>query len=88
MRFSGRFQPGMLIWRTRDRVRGIRRRIGGRRPAPSVAPRPTVTGATSWVSEPMNTSSSMTVLCFGAIVVAGDGAGADDPLADDPASPT
>src|SRR5215472_12821622 len=33
-------------------------------PAPMVAPRPTVTGATSCVSEPICTSSSMMVRCL------------------------
>jgi polar amino acid transport system substrate-binding protein len=33
-------------------------------PAPTVAPRPTVTGATSCVSEPMKASSSMIVRCL------------------------
>src|SRR5260221_11455571 len=33
-------------------------------PAPIVAPRPTVTGATSCTSEPMWTSSSITVRCL------------------------
>ena len=33
-------------------------------PAPMVVPAPTVTGATSWVSEPMKASSPMTVRCL------------------------
>lgn len=33
-------------------------------PAPIVAPEPTVTGAISCVSEPMNASSSMVVWCL------------------------
>ena len=33
-------------------------------PEPTYAPRPTVTGATSWLSEPMNAPSSIVVLCL------------------------
>src|SRR5262249_490048 len=62
---AGRFQPGMLTCFALDSVSSP---AGASRvsvvPAPRVAPRPTRMGATSWVSEPMNTSSSMTVRCL------------------------
>jgi len=53
-------------------------------PAPIVAPAPTFTGATSIVPEPMNAPAPISVRHFvRAVVVAGDGAGADvDLLAD------
>ena len=75
---TGRFQPAIVIWRAREMVSAS----GGAFsvsvvPAPSVAPRPTVTGATSWVSEPMNASSSIGTEFVGAVVVAADGSGAD-----------
>ena len=59
---TGRFQPGMDSCLARETVSVS----GGASlvsvvPAPSVAPRPTRTGATSCVSEPMKTSSSMIV---------------------------
>ena len=53
-------------------------------PLPTYAPLPTVTGAISCESLPMNAPSSMVVWCFvDAVVVARDRAGADvDVLAD------
>ena len=43
-----------------------------------VAPAPIVTGATSWLSEPMKASSSMMVVCFlGPIIVTSDHARAN-----------
>ena len=63
--FFGRFQPGTDICLARETVScpGGASRVSVV-PAPIVAPRPTVTGATSCVSEPMNTSSSITVRCL------------------------
>src|SRR4029077_7471211 len=59
---TGRFQPGMLTCLARERVSSP----GGASwvsvvPPPRVAPRPTRIGATSCVSDPMKTSSSMMV---------------------------
>ncbi len=46
--------------------------------APTYAPLPTFTGATSVESLPMNTPSSIMVVCLlHSVVVAGDGAGAN-----------
>ncbi len=62
---AGRFQPGNDTCFARDKVSepaGASLVIV--LPAPIVAPRPIVTGATSCVSEPMNASSSMTVRCL------------------------
>src|SRR6185369_15862219 len=61
--FCGRCQPARVSCLARETVSAS----GGASlvsvvPAPSVAPRPTRTGATSWLSEPMKTSSSMMVL--------------------------
>src|SRR5262249_35670811 len=64
--FCGRFQRRDCCL-TRERVSMS---AGASRvmvlPAPIVAPRRTVTGATSCVSEPMKTSSSITVWCLAA----------------------
>src|SRR6185369_13118269 len=61
--FCGRCQPASVSCLARDTVSAS----GGASlvsvvPAPSVAPRPTRTGATSWLSEPMKASSSIIVL--------------------------
>ena len=54
--FFGRSQPAIVVWRARPTVSCP----GGASwvrvvPAPIVAPSPTLTGAMSWVSEPMKT---------------------------------
>ena len=63
--FSGRFQPGLVDWVLSFIVSSpAGASFHTVVPAPIVAPLPTVTGATSCVSEPMNTSSSMMVRCL------------------------
>src|SRR5258706_11934256 len=82
---TGRCQPGMDTCLARDRVSSpAGASLVSVVPAPSVAPRPTRTGATSCVSEPMKTSSSMMVRClFAPVVVAHVRAGTDVDVATD-----
>src|SRR5690606_41998280 len=63
--FWGRCQPSIVACLGRETVSLP---AGASRvsvvPAPRVAPLPTRTGATSWVSDPMKASSSMMVRCL------------------------
>jgi len=59
---TGRVQFSIVTWRGRDTVSlPAGASLVSVVPAPRVAPLPTVTGATSWLSLPMKASSSMTV---------------------------
>ena len=83
--FCGRFQPSMVTWRARASVSlpsGASFVIV--EPAPVFASAPIFTGATSIEPEPMNAPSPISVRhLFDAVVVHGDGAGADVDLAAD-----
>src|SRR3546814_842219 len=61
----GRFQDSRVFCVERDNVSlSAGASLVSVVPAPSVAPRPTRTGATNWLSEPIKASSSITVRCL------------------------